>query len=654
MRSLALSLLFVISAATACSVEGSSHERVLQHGLLAAFAAQDEVDVIVSFDDPLPSKLLVDRDGHRAGIAGIRQTLLEASRRGFYPTRQFAHIPAVAGRMSRAALEVLSRHPAVSFIQMDSKGQGALTVSVPAIGGDVAKRDYHVTGKGVRVAVLDSGIGSTHPDLKSSVFATQHCFTRGACPPSNTSEGTSAEDDNGHGSHVSGIITSDGVLAGAGFAPDAEIVAVKINDRNSSGYAADWAAGLDWVFTNLSSFNVKLVNASIGTDQLYNSATDCDRSEPALAKAVDNLVRAGVTIFAAAGNRGSTTQVSAPACNTGTIAVGATYKSSQGRQPTSGTYASQLGNEFGDCADDTTAFDQVACFSNSGPRVDMLAPGAVIVSDILQGKTGMYRGTSQASPTAAGVAALMLECNPRLTPAQIKDILVRTGVSVQDPKNGASFPSIRAAAAVKEACGSQADAGTDDANGRDATGAGDLRDAGADRAGSEGVVRTDASLGTGGIGGASGSGAGGGSGSGGVAGASGVGGSSNAGGSGGTAVGGAAGRTGGTVGSGGSGSGGSAGTIASGGASAGSGFGSGGRVGSGGNASGGLGSTAASGGAGGRSGGGSGGSAPSTGSGSGVSGCQCRLEAHLHPSRQLAMVIAMALVGLGAIRRRRP
>jgi subtilisin family serine protease len=668
MRSVARSLLCAFSLTTACSAEDSSRQRVLQPDLLAALSAHDEVDVIVSFEDPLPGRLLVDPDGHRSAIAGIREAIVAAGRVGFVPTRRFEHIPAVAGRLSHAALEELARHPAVAFIQVDSPGHGALTVSVPAIGGDVAKRDYHVTGKGVRVAVLDTGVVTTHPDLKTSLVATQHCFTRGACPPSNTSEGASAEDDHGHGSHVSGIITSDGVLAGEGFAPDAEIVAVKINDRNSSGFASDWASGLDWVFSNLSSLNVKLVNASIGTDRLYKSAGDCDRGEPVLAKAVNNLVRAGVTIFASAGNQGSSTQVSAPACNTGTIAVGATYKSNQGRQPTSGTYATQWGGEFGDCADTTTAFDQVACFSNTGPRTDILAPGAVIVSDILGGKTGMFRGTSQASPSAAGVAALMLECNPRLAPDQIRDILVRTGVSVQDPKNGATFPSIRAATAVKEACGSLSDAGAGDANPGDSARAGDARETAPDRDESDLVLGLDARLGTGGAGGAVDAAGTSGSGGSGARGGSPTGGSAGGGGSGGLAVGGASGRSGGSLAAGGSSTGGSSGTVASDG-----GFGSGGLgIGSGGEGSGGVGvgggdpgglsvaggnpggsDRVASGGAAGRPSVGVGGSRPSTGPAHASSGCNCRLASHSRDSRQAGLGMAILLLALVVVCRRR-
>jgi subtilisin family serine protease len=427
---------------------------IIHPNVKAALDASDEVDVIVSFRDPQPHSVVQNMETHRLAIQQIREAVLAKAPTGFAVRRQFAHVPAVAGRMSRVALDALSRDPNVWFIQIDSRGGGALTVSVPAIGADMARSNYHVTGKGVRVAVLDTGANSSHPDLKSSILSTQHCFTHGACPPSDTSEGTSAEDDHGHGSHVAGIITSDGVVAGAGFAPDAEIVPVKVDDRNDMGLESDWTAGLDWVFSNLGTLKVKLINMSICTNNLYASASDCDAAEPALAKAVKNLVDAGVTIFAASGNRGDSGKLSAPACNTGVIAVGATYKSAQGRQPTSGTYSQTWGSSFANCSDATTAFDQVACFTNSGPRLDMVAPGAVIVSDVLGTKTEQYRGTSQASPTAVGVAALMLECNPGLTPAQIKDTLIRTAVAVPDAKNGLSFPSIRADEAVKAACGS--------------------------------------------------------------------------------------------------------------------------------------------------------------------------------------------------------
>lgn len=500
------SALCILALAAGCSGEGSRGS-IVRADVLAAFSTAPQVDVIVSFDDPFASWSGDELENHRLAIARSREALLAATGGGLVPTRVFSHIAAIAGRLTRPALDILSRYPGVSLIQLNSAGHGSLTVSVPAIGADVAKRDYHVTGKGVRVAVLDTGIHSAHPDLKSSVASVQHCFTHGDCQPRNASEGTSAEDDHGHGSHVAGIITSDGTVAGVGFAPDAEIVAVKINDRSNAGFASDWAAGLDWIFTNLSTLNVQVVNASVSTNQLYGSASDCDRGEPALANAVKNLIGAGVTIFASVGNEGSSTRVSAPACNTGVIAVGATYKSNQGRQPTNDTYAGQWGSTFADCADSSTAFDEVTCFTNSGPRLDIVAPGAVIVSDGLKSQTEAYRGTSQASPTAAGVAALMLECNPKLTPANVKDILVRTGVPVTDAKNNATFPSVRATAAVKEACGPSSPPGLDaSATARDAPAidARVIQDLAGDRLGPDGATDTGGNAGSGGHAGATG------------------------------------------------------------------------------------------------------------------------------------------------------
>ena len=461
-------LLAVAFTVSGCSTHTESQETpaVVQDQLREAFKNADEVNVIVNFRDT------ADRDAtpeqHREAIRNVRERVLNAAANGFVLTHKYNDVPAVAGRLSRTALEALSSDHNVSFIQIDEIGHGALKVSVPAIKADVAQQTYNVTGQGVTVAVLDSGVNTAHLDLKSSVSATQYCVTHNACPPNNAATGTSAEDDNGHGSNIAGIITSDGVVAGIGFAPNAQIVAVKIDDKNDSGYVSDWIAGLQWVYDNLSTLKVKLINMSICSTTLYDSGTSCDSGQSAFETIVDKLVKAGVTIFAASGNDGSNNQMSAPACLTGVIAVGATYKSNQGRQPQSGSYAQWSG--FGDCTDTTTAFDQIACFTNSNSRLDMVAPGAVIESDYLGGTQALsdYRGTSQATPTATGVAALMLECNPNLTPAQVKSLLVSTAVTISDPKNNLSFPSLRADAAVKAACTSTG--GTSGTGGASSTG----------------------------------------------------------------------------------------------------------------------------------------------------------------------------------------
>jgi hypothetical protein len=167
-----------------------------------------------------------------------------------------------------------------------------------------------------------------------------------------------------------------------------------------------------------------------------------------------------VVIFSASGNQGSPTQTSAPACNTGVIAVGATYDSDVGHQPPGATtYASRWGSEFANCGDNTTAFDQITCFTNSNRRVDIVAPGAPMLSDSLNNSTETYWGTSQASPVGAGVAALMLQCDPSLTPAEIKSAMTSTGVPRMDPKNGLTFPSLRALDVVRSVCFNSGGAG---------------------------------------------------------------------------------------------------------------------------------------------------------------------------------------------------
>ncbi|HEX6240889.1 MAG TPA: S8 family serine peptidase, partial [Polyangiales bacterium] len=285
-------------------------------------------------------------DARPARIAAVQQTLLDKRIAGFTLGRRYRHVPAISGVATAQAIEQLGRDPAVFYVQYDEPGGGQLKEAVPAIGGEQARTEFGVTGKGVRVAVLDTGVDTDHPDLKDALVA-QHCFTQFACPPFG-SEGTSAEDDHGHGSNVSGIIASRGVVSSRGFAPGAELVALKINDANDSGVQSDWVAGLDWLFDNLAMLKVKLVNLSIGTTAMYRMGdpAECDRAQPALAAAIKNLVDAGVTVFAATGNRGSTTSMPAPACNTGVIAVGATYDANVGRQPPTNvgaTYAARWG-----------------------------------------------------------------------------------------------------------------------------------------------------------------------------------------------------------------------------------------------------------------------------------------------------------------------
>ncbi|MCC7160087.1 MAG: S8 family serine peptidase, partial [Ignavibacteria bacterium] len=233
--------------------------------------------------------------------------------------RQYQAVPGLAGTVTATGLAKLRTNPAVRTIQLDHPGGAHLQESVPALGGDVVHNTYGITGRGVTVAVLDSGVDTDHPDLAADLVA-QQCFTNGSCPPSNTTQSANAEDANGHGTHVTGIITSKGAVSGVGFAPAAKIVAVRVLDANGSGFVSDWIKGLDWVLTHLATTPVKIVNLSLGTFALYTG--NCDAQEALMATAVAKLRVQGVTLFASSGNQGAADRIASPACNSGVIAVG--------------------------------------------------------------------------------------------------------------------------------------------------------------------------------------------------------------------------------------------------------------------------------------------------------------------------------------------
>jgi len=207
-------------------------------------------------------------------------------------------------------------------------------------------------------------------------------------------------------------------------------VAIKVLDSSSSFCcSSDVIAGLDWILTNRP--DVDLVNMSLGTFALF--AGDCDDDTAitmAYASAIDALRERGVPVFVAAGNNASGTQMSAPACIANSIAVGAVYDANVGLR------------NWGTCTDATTVADQVTCFSNSNSKTDLFAPGALTTSTGMGGGTSTFGGTSQATPTAAACAALLLDKVPGLTPDQLETALESSSTLVTDATNGLFFPRL--------------------------------------------------------------------------------------------------------------------------------------------------------------------------------------------------------------------
>jgi subtilisin family serine protease len=396
------------------------------------------VRVIVALREPTaPATDLTLRN---AEVGAIQGNVLEGLRPGdFLLTHRWQSLNAFAGDVTSAGLRALADDPDVLMVDVDPPAYADLAESAALIRADQV-RGAGTTGKGVVVAVLDTGVDTHHPDIRDSLIAEQ-CFCTspsgaGCCPNGSAQQSGpgAAEDDQGHGTNVTGIITSDGRVAPMGIAPDAQVVVVKVLDKTGAGTSTSILSGLDFVINQHP--EVKVVNLSLGLANLFSGSCDSAASfTTAFAAAVNTLRGRGAVFFASSGNNGSTSQIAVPACIGNAIAVGAVYKADAGTI------------SFG-CTDATTAADRIPCFSNSDSQVDVLAPGAPVTSAGIGGGVSTFVGTSQACPVAAGVAALMLSAHPGLSPDALEAALKNTGVTVVDPRNGLSFRRIDAKGAV--------------------------------------------------------------------------------------------------------------------------------------------------------------------------------------------------------------
>lgn len=450
--SVACVLLLTLSCTGEAQIEQAAAALSFQHTTLsselqAALDRETRVDVIVTLREIYSAS----RAQRAAAIANQLNALQTRLGRELAQARSFHHTPAFSGKLTRAGILSLEGHPDVVSVQLDHRGRAQLTEAVPAVQAAAVHSALRLTGKGVRVAVLDTGVQADHPDLRDAVVA-QRCFTRGACPPLQRNEGSDASDDNGHGTSVAGAIASRGRVSGVGFAPGAELVVLKVLAADSTGTESDWVAALDWIFDNLDQLQVRLVNLSFVSELLFNDGT-CDRAAPALAGAIANLTRAGVAVLGASGNNGSSTQLAVPACNTGVIAVGASYDADVGPMPgNSGTFKQLVGASFAACRDEQTSATRLTCYTNSSPRLDLIAPGSPIVSDWIGDGTSLRGGTSYAAAAVTGIAALLLECDTKLDPSALLRTLKETGAPLTDARNGLSFPLVQAENAARQAC----------------------------------------------------------------------------------------------------------------------------------------------------------------------------------------------------------
>lgn len=372
---------------------------------------------------------------YKAKIKSKEEEVL-ANLENFNPKHIYKTIPGFSGEVSMKELNMLNENPNVKYIHFDKSYSPILTESVPLINADDVQKtrlnDTMITGKGQVIAIIDSGIDYTHPDLGECIG--EDCkVISGYNFVSNNED---SMDDLGHGTFVAGITSAKGKLIGV--APDAKLVSIKVCEYGNCPSSAI-IAGADWCLNN----NIGIINMSIGDGESHNSL-NCPTW-------IDPIINRAYTLetpfIIASGNNGKKNGISYPACSLNTISVAAVYDAYLG--PVTFCVDRQNSGECLErCNDQVTLSNKVTCFSNTSESLDLLAPGAEIMSTTLNQKYEGGAGTSAAAPHVAGTIALMKQANPNLIYDEILEILKVTGLPVTDSGNNLVFPRIDSLAAV--------------------------------------------------------------------------------------------------------------------------------------------------------------------------------------------------------------
>ncbi len=367
-------------------------------------------------------------------------------------------VKAGAFTMSRAAILALASDDDVAFISPDRKLKGMDDLTDSAVGVSAAWNAGY-DGTGVGVAVIDSGVNDNHADLLDWYgYQSRVLYHQDFTGTTTTNASGATWDLYGHGTHVAGIIGSNGALSNgrySGMAPNVNIIDLRVLDQNGSGSDSMVIAAIQRAIQLKSTYNIRVLNLSLGRGVPTSYVND------PLCQAVESAWRAGIVVVVASGNYGRLSvngsngygTVTAPGNDPLVLTVGAMKTMNTG----------------------TRTDDQIASYSSKGPttfdhvvKPDIVAPGNSIVSIIDHGSTleakfpankrigsnpsyhpyFVLSGTSMATPTVSGAVALLLQQNPFMRPDQVKARLMKTAyktfptssVSV-DAKTGQTFTS---------------------------------------------------------------------------------------------------------------------------------------------------------------------------------------------------------------------
>lgn len=349
--------------------------------------------------------------------SNVADTQSIVNKHGLQTTEEYSSaVKGFSANISESKLAEIKKDPKVAYVVQDrvvhadgkvtSTGTVTNTQTTPTGVKRIGASATSNKGTGVKVAVLDSGVDLTHPDLKANLAS-----IRKTCV-ANT---RTANDDNGHGTHVAGTIAAANNTVGVvGVASGAQIVPVKVLDRTGNGSWSTVICGIDWVTANAAQYGIKVVNMSLSGVGTSDNNCGNTNNDP-LHQAICRSVAAGVTYVVAAGNEGANSVNSVPASYDDAVITVSALSDSDGLKGSLG-----IPTSYG-------LDDYFASFSNYGTSVDIAAPGVDIKSTWKGGTYSTISGTSMASPHVAGATALYLKTNPLANWQTVKNALVSAG-----------------------------------------------------------------------------------------------------------------------------------------------------------------------------------------------------------------------------------
>lgn len=409
----------LITLALLLSALGGATPRPTAVAPLAPALAQRIAD-----DSALPIALIVRAAGPTEQLGALVRGM------GGQVRSQFAFINAIAVSLPAGKVAALAAHPLVRSVSYDAPLEDTQAGPAPintaalrvaynhAIGAPSLwnRPGTSLRGDGVTVAVVDSGV-NPQQDLYSATGQNRLLASVAFQPGWDTSP----TDTYGHGDHVAGIIAGNGSRSGGayvGVAPNANLVNVRVLDKDGAGTVASMIQGLEWIYNNQQAYSIRIVNISVNSSEW--EAVD---SSP-LSAAVQALWFSGIVVVVSAGNSGEEA-LFPPANDPFVITVGA----SDDR----GTWS---------VLDDTmTGFSAFGRTVEGYAKPDLVAPGRNIVSlmampnttlaqtypaHVVEGTYFRMSGTSMAAPIVAGATALLLQSEPNLTPDEVKFRLMAT------------------------------------------------------------------------------------------------------------------------------------------------------------------------------------------------------------------------------------